>query len=201
MIKIKIATDFTDNPGGAYREDGKFSGQEFREDFLVPALAEDGMVEIDLDGTFGYPLAFLKTAFEDLGACRERIVLISEEEPSLVGRIQKIIEMGFPAEDIVLSCECFSSEHSLFFHFDWEGNEIYTEMFLRNWRGFFKRLWVAIKYVFKRNNKYGHFDCFSMSVHAAYVLRTSLDRFLETAEKEKKNALASSSKRRLPRGH
>ena len=39
-IRIKIATDFSRIPGARYPEEGDFSGQEFRQLLLYPALQE-----------------------------------------------------------------------------------------------------------------------------------------------------------------
>ena len=59
-----------------------------------------------------------------------------------------------------LDCVCTSPEHTLRFMLDDE--ELYTEVFLNNPNNFFKRMWIAIKYVFGYKCKYGHFDCFVM---------------------------------------
>jgi len=71
---INVAEDFTRYPGGRYREDGEHSGEEFREDVLVPALerarASSGRVIVVLDGVTGYPSSFLEEAFG--GLVRER---------------------------------------------------------------------------------------------------------------------------------
>lgn len=63
---IKIATDFSRTPGGRYRSDGPASGEEFREDILIPALSHGDTVTIDLDGARGYPSSFLEEAFGGL---------------------------------------------------------------------------------------------------------------------------------------
>jgi len=184
MKKIKIATDFNDAPGGRYRKDGSASGQEFREDFLMPSL-KDGVVQVDLDGTFGYPISFLDEAFRDLGGYSEKIVFVSEEEPSLPGRIRKIMGAGDTDETLTLRCACYSTEHALHFHFDRENNEIYTEVLMRNWRGFFKRLWVAVKYLFGYKCRFGHFDCFEMRPEDARTLQVILGEFLAQHEERK----------------
>lgn len=76
---INIARDFCRTPGGRTREDGKWSGEAFREDVLVPALNEippfDKIV-IELDGVLGYPVSFLEEAFG--GAVRAGILNLSE---------------------------------------------------------------------------------------------------------------------------
>jgi hypothetical protein len=66
MREISIARDFTKFPGGRYRKHGEGSGEEFREDFLVPAIAAGGSVTIDFQGTFGYPASFIEEAFGGL---------------------------------------------------------------------------------------------------------------------------------------
>lgn len=66
MTDVKIADDFSKTPGGRYRTDGPFSGEEFREEFLKPALNDSQKVTVYLDGTRGYPSSFLDEAFAGL---------------------------------------------------------------------------------------------------------------------------------------
>lgn len=63
---ISIADDFTRFPGGRYRKNGKGSGEEFRDRFLVPLLSHGESAVIDLEGTSGYPPSFLEEAFGGL---------------------------------------------------------------------------------------------------------------------------------------
>lgn len=71
-ITINIAKDFTDAPGGRYRKDGDFSGQQFLEDLLQPAYEEarrDGKTLIvELDDVYGYPSSFVSGSFGKLSA-------------------------------------------------------------------------------------------------------------------------------------
>lgn len=57
-------------------------------------------------------------------------------------------------------CECGSPEHTLVFRYNEEDNELYTMVFLNQYRNIFKRIWVAIKYIFGYKSKYGDWDCF-----------------------------------------
>lgn len=66
MQTISIARDYTPYPGGRYRKNGKGSGQQFREEFLVPLFQQDRTVTLDLDGASGYPPSFLEEAFGGL---------------------------------------------------------------------------------------------------------------------------------------
>jgi hypothetical protein len=66
---IKIA-DFTRYPGPRYEADGPFSGQEFRNTILIPALrdaiADNEVISVLLDDVAGYGSSFLEEAFGGL---------------------------------------------------------------------------------------------------------------------------------------
>lgn len=66
MIKIKVVEDFSPSPGGRFKKDGPYSGEQFREEVLKPALGKNEEILIDLDGAFGYPSSFLEEAFGGL---------------------------------------------------------------------------------------------------------------------------------------
>lgn len=66
MFRIDIAADFSRFPGGRYREYGKHSGEEFRNDMLIPALRQHDLVQVKIDGTVGYGSSFLEEAFGGL---------------------------------------------------------------------------------------------------------------------------------------
>jgi hypothetical protein len=67
---IRIASDYTKYPGPRYREHGPFSGEQFREEQLSPALkaviASGDVLTIVLDGVAGYGSSFLEEAFGGL---------------------------------------------------------------------------------------------------------------------------------------
>lgn len=60
---IEVAKDFSRFPGGRRRADGPYSGEEFREELLIPALKTFSEVSIVLDGVVGYPASFLEESF------------------------------------------------------------------------------------------------------------------------------------------
>lgn len=100
-IIINIATDYTDTPGGRYIKDGKYSGEDFRETMLFPkymeAVNEGVMLEVNLDGCFGYPSSFLDEAFGGIAKALKRrdildnIIIISNDQPGLYDDIKKSI--------------------------------------------------------------------------------------------------------------
>ncbi len=79
-------------------------------------------------------------------------------------------------------CACHSDEHTLKFSYDPEDNELYTSVYLNQYRNIFRRVWVAIKYVFGYRCKYGHWDCFIMQPKDAGRLRAFLDRVITGAK-------------------
>lgn len=96
---INIADEFSKFPGPRFKELGKYSGEEFRESFLIPALNENQLIRIVFDGAMGYGSSFLEEAFGGLvraGYKKEdlisRLELISEEDPSLISDIHEYIE-------------------------------------------------------------------------------------------------------------
>lgn len=67
---LTIAKDYSRYPGPRYAEDGPFSGEEFRDKLLVPALKkaeqEGEKIVVNLDGARGYTASFLEEAFGGL---------------------------------------------------------------------------------------------------------------------------------------
>lgn len=101
---ISVANDFSRYPAGRYKSDGPFSGQHFRDDFVVPALRENELVVVDLDGTRGYGSSFLEEAFGGLvrlgfstSDLRERLSFRSTD-PSLEAEIKDYIEQAAAAQ-------------------------------------------------------------------------------------------------------
>ncbi len=71
-------------------------------------------------------------------------------------------------------CDCNSPEHTLVFTLDREDNEIYTSVFLNQYRPWWHRIWIATKYVFGYKCIYGHFEEFIMDPKNAWTLSLML---------------------------
>jgi len=93
----------------------------------------------------------------------------------------------------VLICECSSVEHQIVFTYCSEEREditgiegaIYEDcmdvsIHLTEYNGFFKRIWVAIKYIFGYRSRYGDWDTFLMNPEDA-------DRLIPYLEKLRDN--------------
>lgn len=67
MIRtINIASEFSRSPAGRNLDDGPFSGESFRENFLVPALRSGADLVVDLTGALSFGSSFLEEAFGGL---------------------------------------------------------------------------------------------------------------------------------------
>jgi hypothetical protein len=99
---LKISKDFTTFPGARYKNQGTFSGEEFRDDLLIPAFnkakAAGQKLTIDLDGTAGYAAIFLEEVFG--GMVRQlrvkklfnQLNIISKNEPYLIDDIKNYMQ-------------------------------------------------------------------------------------------------------------
>lgn len=101
MAVIDIVKEFTNTPGGRKRDDGKFSGEEFREEHLEKHfrdIQDKSAVTIILDGVEGYATSFLEEAFGGLArkfgkqVCLDRLRFVSKEDPLLPEEITRYIE-------------------------------------------------------------------------------------------------------------
>lgn len=102
--KIKIVVrDFSETPGPREKAQGDFSAELFVETFLDPEFKkmdadENLKMEINLDGTLGYGTSFLEEVFggtarkKGVNFVRERIEVISEEEPWLKDEIKTYVD-------------------------------------------------------------------------------------------------------------
>ena len=83
-------------------------------------------------------------------------------------------------------CQCNSDEHSLRFilSLDNEDPMIYSAVYLHQYRSFWKRLRISVKYLFGYHCKYGHWDCFQMKPGDAMRMQGMLIRLIEASTPE-----------------
>lgn len=77
-------------------------------------------------------------------------------------------------------CSCYSADHTIRYTYvpelDPSDSTLYVDVQLNQWRNWFKRVWVAIKYVFGYKCKYGHWDC-------ALITKEDAKRLIKLLEK------------------
>ena len=59
-------------------------------------------------------------------------------------------------------CGCFDQDHLLSFHLCKDDGEIYCNVNLSDF-GFWKRVWLGIKYILGVDEKYGHYGSWTIS--------------------------------------
>jgi len=76
-------------------------------------------------------------------------------------------------------CSCYSDEHTLRFILDLEENELYTTIYLNQYNSFFKRVWIAIKYILGYKCKFGHWDCWILKLEDTKRMINMLQKIKE----------------------
>lgn len=99
---IKIAEDFSKMPGARYESEGPNSGERFRDDILEPRFKEaeekGEILQIDLDGCYGFATSFLEESFGGLvrklnkKGIMKRISIISHDDETLEELIYKYVK-------------------------------------------------------------------------------------------------------------
>ncbi len=99
-MEFVLAREFTKYPGGRLRAHGDHSGEELREDHLIPRLAaaKDGLV-VNLAGLMGLPPSFAEEAFGGLvrrlgPSVLGRITFYSPEIPERVDWIELVMKQA-----------------------------------------------------------------------------------------------------------
>lgn len=97
-MRINVGREFGRYPAGRYLTDGPYSGQRFREEFLIPALQKPNEpIEIVLDEARGLKSSFLEEVFGGLvraGYSADDIIgrlSFVTRDPSLIDEIQEYI--------------------------------------------------------------------------------------------------------------
>lgn len=98
---IKIASQFSDKPGGRFISKGEYSGELFREQLLSPnyliAKEKREILTVDFDGGYGYGTSFLEESFGGLvrklqdPEIPKYLNFISEEQPSVINKVNDYI--------------------------------------------------------------------------------------------------------------
>ncbi len=82
LKKINVIEDFHPRPKWRYRTEGDGSGEEFRQDKLLPALSHYENVEVNLTGYNRYGPSFISEAFG--GLIRDEGMRLEELQERLV---------------------------------------------------------------------------------------------------------------------
>lgn len=64
----------------------------------------------------------------------------------------------FIMNNYYFDCECSDFNHTFRFVYDQTDNAVWLEVRLNQYLPWYKRVWVALKYIFKCRPAYGHYD-------------------------------------------
>lgn len=83
-------------------------------------------------------------------------------------------------------CDCHDLEHLIKFELwiDKNDADLYLSVFLNQHRNFFKRIWIAIKYIFGYKCRYGHWDNWSLAIEDAERLKNLIEKFIYAEEED-----------------
>ena len=107
-VRVSVARDYSERPGGRFEWEGPNSGEKFREDVLVGRYREardrDLPLIVDLDGTSGYASSFLEEAFGGMIRKRyavkedllRRLTIMSGAQPKWIQRVERYISQAKP---------------------------------------------------------------------------------------------------------
>lgn len=91
-------------------------------------------------------------------------------------------------QDVTIRCDCKSSCHQLrFMQFPDDAEFLYVDFFICNYLGFWKRLWLGIKYICGCKSDFGHFDSILLSPNEAIKIQEQINIFLEKNKNEIRN--------------
>lgn len=85
-------------------------------------------------------------------------------------------------DEMYFDCVCHSLDHTIHFQIyeDEEDIELYLQVQLINYRNIFKRIIVAIKYIFGYKCRYGHWDCWTLRNQDSSRLKSILERYINS---------------------
>lgn len=99
---IKIARDFSKVPGARTESEGPYSGERFRDEILIPRFLQTEktkeLLEVDLDGCYGFATSFLEESFGGMVRILKRknllnrIKIISNDDETLEGLIKQYVK-------------------------------------------------------------------------------------------------------------
>jgi STAS-like domain of unknown function (DUF4325) len=106
-LYINVAKDFSPYIAGRFEEDGKWSGEGFRNQLLEDNFWKYEKIIIDFEGVCGTPSSFLDGSFGDIAAqngypeCKEKFVIVpQEDDPLLVDHIDMLMRIAERRHDM-----------------------------------------------------------------------------------------------------
>src|ERR1035437_949093 len=91
-------------------------------------------------------------------------------------------------ETCYIECDCGSNDHLIKFTYaeadNYDIGHVYTHIQMDNYRPWYKRIILAIGYVFGHKSRFGHWDCSSLEYPTVIKLRNFLSETMTGMEKD-----------------
>jgi len=94
----------------------------------------------------------------------------------------KILRDQYRIESYYFDCTCSTPEHTFRFIRCPEDGTVWMEVHLSRWRSVFKRIWVAIKYVFGYRCRFGNWDTCELHPADAEKMIALMEMILKDAK-------------------
>lgn len=88
-------------------------------------------------------------------------------------------------EEKFIRCVCHSPKHQAIFSYDPDEKdcpELWMEIHLCHYENFFRRVWIALKYIFGYRCEYGHWDCLLLDEAKGIEVRDFINWWLSGLE-------------------
>jgi len=79
-------------------------------------------------------------------------------------------------EQYYFECQCSDYNHLIRFNMSELDGDVYVDVRLNHYERWYKRIWIALKYVFKKDHSYGHYDITLLREEDFHRLHDLLDR-------------------------
>lgn len=91
------------------------------------------------------------------------------------------MSIAAPDDKVVLDCDCGTYHHQMVAKiWRWDDRpEFVIHTQLHQWQRWYKRLWVALRWVVGKETPYGHWDTTNLAAEEARVLRDLLTKFID----------------------
>jgi hypothetical protein len=91
-------------------------------------------------------------------------------------------------ETLYVECDCGHNDHTMKFTFtegdNYDVGSVYMAVQMGHGHIWYERIWLAIKYIFGYQSRFGHWDCVSLDYIRLRRIREFVDAALKEMEKD-----------------
>lgn len=105
-----------------------------------------------------------------------------------------------------VECQCSDFNHVIRFNMSELDGDVYVDVRLNHYEPWYKRAWIALKYVFKQPHAYGHYDVTLLrsedyqKLHDLLDLSSKLQKTVRLSDNTVKSALEQPTEKLVLKG-